>query len=780
MSFDLCKKLLDAQSEAEVERIIAADPVLSNDNNWKPIGGFRGNFSQIHNQQGKSIPSLVEKPINSIDAILIKECKLKGIDPTSPSAPLTIHDAIEKFMGIKNANFADISEARCREIAKSIQILAIGSREAPTLCVYDDGEGQHPLDFENTFLSLTKDNKLKIKFVQGKYNMGGTGVIPNCGKNKYQLIVSRRYASLLNGKEDVYGFTLTRLHKITSTGEYKNSWYEYCVNVEGNIFSFKKENLDVGLVDRKFEYGTFIKLFDYDLPHPSDITLDLWRDLNRYLYSPALPIILFEKRAFRGKSPAKIMYGNRLRILKDDRELVQKIFPLTVETEDVKFPGEITVFKDGVDKGEFVDKMAVVFTINGQVHDYMGNSFITHAVKLPYLAGSLLASFDCSAIPTFIREEVFMPSRDRMRDNALTRSLKDNISKELRDNSFLRELNEARRDQKIFQNPKDDDFMKRLMGKLLSKNDEIARILGIKGDIKNKIDKIMKKETEGRGSSFKGKRFPSYVRLKNMSEGNIKMMPQNGECKVQMETDVEDEYLLRLHDPGELKIKFLTPAIRTGPGPVKPGVPDEEIFNANLVGPNQGEIMARIRSKKELPVGAEVPLDITLTSPSGDIIVHAMIKITNPIQEAKEREVKNKDAYSLPRLIEVYREKKGDLPTPVWTDTDYNWTGTNICKIFPSGEKDHLVDAVAINMDADVIHDYMRQKKLTDKNVEHLKRLFKVAVYLISLMLYFQLADQESIEDKEEMAATLMQGVGKIVIPIVINDEIMKEIEKDD
>ena len=176
MSFDLCKKLLDAQSEAGVERIIAADPVLSNDNNWKPIGGFRGNFSQIHNQQGKSIPSLVEKPINSIDAILIKECKLKGIDPTSPSAPLTIHDAIEKFMEIKNANFADISEARCREIAKSIQILAIGSREAPTLCVYDDGEGQHPLDFENTFLSLTKDNKLKIKFVQGKYNMGGTGV----------------------------------------------------------------------------------------------------------------------------------------------------------------------------------------------------------------------------------------------------------------------------------------------------------------------------------------------------------------------------------------------------------------------------------------------------------------------------------------------------------------------------------------------------------------------------------------------------------------------------
>ncbi|MFC1594101.1 hypothetical protein ACFL38_02115 [Candidatus Omnitrophota bacterium] len=457
MYCDLLKRLISAETESEVDKIIDSHLMLSNENNWKPFGGFRGNFNQIHNQQGKAIPALVEKPINSIDAILIKKCRLAGIDPESSFAPKSINEAIEKFYGIKKGDFSDHPKLR-REVAESIQILATGSKNNPNISIYDDGEGQHPVDFEDTFISLNKDNKLKIKFVQGKYNMGGTGAIPNCGSKKYQLIVSRKDPRLLNGKDDLYGFTLVRLHQVTSTGEYKNSWYEYCVDNNSSIFICKHKELDVGLFNRKFVSGTFIKLFNYDLPRRSDVTLDLWRDLNRYFYAPAFPILLHEKRSFKGKSPTKLMLGNRLRIMIDERDSKEHTFPITVATKGVKFPGEITVFKDSVDKDEFVNRMAVVFTINGQVHDHLTNSFITHSAKLPYLSGCILVSFDCSAIPTHIREEIFMPSRDRMRDNALTRQLKDDIAKELRDNTYLRQLNEHRRDQKIFQNPKDKVF----------------------------------------------------------------------------------------------------------------------------------------------------------------------------------------------------------------------------------------------------------------------------------------------------------------------------------
>ncbi len=611
--------------------------------------------------------------------------------------------------------------------------------------------------------------------------MGGTGVIPNCGKHKYQLIISRKHPKLLNGKPDLYGFALTRLHEVTTTNEYKNSWYEYCVDSSGKIFSFQKDELEVGLFKRKFISGTFIKLYNYDLPRPSDITLDLWRDLNRYLYAPYLPILLYEKRNFKGKSPDKLMLGNRLRLMIDDRKLKEKTFSINITTDGIHIPGEITVFKENVDKNEFVGKMAVIFSINGQVHDHLSNSFITHTVKLPYLSGSLLVNIDCSKIPTNIREEIFMPSRDRMRDNTFTSSLKEIIAKEIRDNDYLRQLNEKRRDEKIFQNPKDDDFMKRIMGKLLSKNNDIAKILGLKGNIRDKIKKIQKYDRKKGVESFTGKRFPTFLRLKNIADGNIKMISQNGECKIMMETDVEDEYLIRPNDSGELKIKFQTSSIRQGNSKIQyKGNPDEEIFDVTAVGPNQGEIQLRIKTKQELPIGLTVPIDITLTSPAGDKIVNANVKVNNPNEPTKKKEINTKDSYSLPKIIEVYRENKNESQCPVWNDADYNWTGIDISKIFPSGDTDHLVDAVAINMDSDPIHDYMRQKKLTDKNVEHLKRLYKVAVFLISLMIYFQISDDESIEEKEEVTSRIMKGIGRIIIPIVINDEIIKEIEKEE
>lgn len=777
---NLLLKLVRTENEKEIEKIINNHPVLSREKNWKPYGGFRGNFSQIHNQQGNTIPALVEKPINSIDALLIKECKLRGIDPESSDAPYSIQEAIEIFFGIKRGDFSEILETERRRIAENIQIIAEGSRQSPNIIIYDAGEGQHPSDFENTFVSLTKDNKLKIKFVQGKYNMGGTGVLPNCGENKYQLILSRKDTRLLNGKPDLYDFTIVRLHKVTTVEEYKNSWYEFCVGEDGQVFRFPaKEELDLGLYKRKFGTGTYIKLFNYDLPDPSDITLGLWRDLNRYLYSPALPILLYEKRGYKGHAMTKLMLGNRMRVMIDDREMKETTFSMMINFRNIKFPAEITIFKDIVDKKEFIDRLAVIFTVNGQVHDHLTNAFITSGVKLPYLSGYLLVNIDCTNIPVNIREELFMASRDRMRDNTVARTLKDEIARELKDHDILRQLNEKRRDEKIFQNPKDEEFLKKVMSKLLRKNEEISKLLGLNGTIVGNITKTIKKKIKKEGPIFRPKRFPTFVRFRKIAPGNIKMLPQNGECKLLMETDVEDEYLIRPQDKGELKISFETPSFRKGPGKIEEGAPDEQIFDVNVVGPSQGEIKIRIKTKTELPIGTLVPVNTELTSPEGSHTLTAFIKIANPIKKAKEKEVEIPITYSLPKIIQVYKERKQGIECAVWEDPDYHWNGEDVCKIFPSGNEKYLVDAVAINMDADVVHNYIRRKKLTDKNIEHLQRLYQIGNYLISLILYFQISQRENIEDREELLSHLMKGVGKIILQVIINEEIIKEVEKE-
>lgn len=66
----------------------------------------------------------------------------------------------------------DLREYR-RKQAEDIQIIADGPTRDTSVIIYDNGEGQHPKDFESTFLSLVKGNKINIQFVQGKYNMGG-------------------------------------------------------------------------------------------------------------------------------------------------------------------------------------------------------------------------------------------------------------------------------------------------------------------------------------------------------------------------------------------------------------------------------------------------------------------------------------------------------------------------------------------------------------------------------------------------------------------------------
>ena len=83
-------------------------------------------------------------------------------------------------------------------------------------------------------------------------------------------------------------------------------------------------------------------------------------------------------------------------------------------------------------------------------------------------------------------------------------------------------------------------------------------------------------------------------------------------------------------------------------------------------------------------------------------------------------------------------------------------------------------------MDADVIHNYMRQKKVDDRNIEKLKRIFKIAAYLLSLVNYLSLHERQEIEEKADMTAFLMKGVGKILLPIVVNEEWMKEAEREE
>lgn len=382
-------QLINANSAEEVSNLLN-DKSFSQSINWVPVGNDPTNITTAGNQQEDPINALVEKPINSIDHLLIREAKLKGIDPEGQDAPKTMKGAVELFFGISDGDISKISNNKRRELADNIRVIASGLPKNPNISIVDFAEGQHPSDFSETFLSLPrgKSNKNKIHFVQGRFNQGATGALFFCGGDKFQLILSRKNPKLLNGLKDEWGFTLIRKRPYAEVPEKeKMTWYEYFVDGNNKVFSFPGEPLQILPNGEKMASGAYIKMYSYDFGKysPSNITLGLWRDLNRKLFCPALPITLQETREYGGHSESKILVGNKYRTLKDENDKVREHVIIDTNLGRVGNKKiEITVFIDrdkedkpfrGV-KTEFATNDEAIFlTMNGQTHKTEPRSF---------------------------------------------------------------------------------------------------------------------------------------------------------------------------------------------------------------------------------------------------------------------------------------------------------------------------------------------------------------------------------------------------------------------
>ena len=99
-----------------------------------------------------------------------------------------MHLAVEQFFGLKGGRMlnADSDKWLADFAAKNLIVGITGSRSKaeglPCYTFVDNGEGQDPRLFEDTFLSLSRRNKKDVPFVQGKFNMGSSGVLSYCGE----------------------------------------------------------------------------------------------------------------------------------------------------------------------------------------------------------------------------------------------------------------------------------------------------------------------------------------------------------------------------------------------------------------------------------------------------------------------------------------------------------------------------------------------------------------------------------------------------------------------
>lgn len=229
----LLKKLLEAESEEDVVAVLSSEGLLQANDRWNYLGNMPNNQSIVHGQQSTPSAALVEKFTNGLDAILLKHCKARGIGPRSTKAPVNMADAIDHYFG----DLSDVT--KIRSLAEDNLILyATGSKSRPCLSLYDAGEGQLAENFPTTFCSLiygSADGSYKgaIPFVQGRFNMGGTGVLPFCSdKYKLQLIVSRVPDEVAKSTAHEWAFTL-----FCFFASKQNPSWKYLVGPDGQILT---------------------------------------------------------------------------------------------------------------------------------------------------------------------------------------------------------------------------------------------------------------------------------------------------------------------------------------------------------------------------------------------------------------------------------------------------------------------------------------------------------------------------------------------------------------
>ena len=213
---DLFEALLKCENDNQVISVLKSYDLLEfNDIHWKPLGGIFNNEGFLSGQNPSPAGALVEKITNSVDSILIKECKLNNIDPESSNAPQTQKEATEKFFNLDKGEISYLynpnhTDEYLTELADNIQIFATGAarNNYPSITIADRGEGQSENTIEDTFLSLAKDNKGGINFTQGKFNQGGAGTLRFSGEYGFNLIATKKHPNL--NESPYWCFTLLR------------------------------------------------------------------------------------------------------------------------------------------------------------------------------------------------------------------------------------------------------------------------------------------------------------------------------------------------------------------------------------------------------------------------------------------------------------------------------------------------------------------------------------------------------------------------------------------
>ncbi len=345
------------------------------------------------------------------------------------------------------------------------------------------------------------------------------------------------------------------------------------------------------------------------------------------------------------------------------------------------------------------------------------------------------------------RKELFMASRDRLKDCEETRHLRSRLA-ELLLKSRLRDIYKSRRDLLSLESGDTSELLKSFT-RSIPLTSELLRLLqnifkiDLPKDKKEGTKTKSKQKNKKEKWPFHPQRFPGFFKLvgSGSEEKPAAKIPLEGLRTVKFETDVEDQYFDRTHEPGDLQVSLLSFKPNETTGGTDQGSPKQlsDILNISKSSPNEGKIKITMNLTKEAQLGDLIQMKAVLQGPGEEFEECFWIQIVDkdkPPETTKKDEEIRPESLGLPQYYLVYKEThEGHL---TWERfEEHANTEMDFSTIMHPLVEGNKLEAIYINMDSNVLKSHKgRIRSISEEQIELAEKKYISSIYFHTLFLF--------------------------------------------
>jgi len=711
---------------------------------WRHVGAtaaepFPNNTFPFSVANDKRAP-IAEVLVNGIDGVIDLAHAVTGFQAPSPHA------------FVEGCDLFQVGPNSWRNGKVSITLNDSGEGEdRPTLDIRDLGRGQHPDDFQTTFLSLTSSTKLNVPWLCGKFGQGMKSTGKFC---EMIVVVSCPHESRLNGRPKEVGVSVVR--KRFGKGD-KADHYDYLCDKDGNIIRLKFP------ADAPFDHGTMVRLVGYNLEGYSGVMTamnnSLYLMLNSYMIDPPINIRMQERRPSVGCKVVRSKRGRKRRAAKSPNANFQGLLhslenPRTPNSHEerlainikhggqtsqcivryfVLHPTESSRDKEGT---KVKSEQGITFSHNGQRHGSEPRIVFKSQFELGAIYSRLVVVVDTSSLHPSACGDLYSSSRIGVDQASKTyktimQALKTQFDQDEDLQALDDEATNKRRDE---QNSYTEDLEK-------SVSAFVADMLG-----KRKVGFSKPGVAKKGGSSGRRNRDDSKLPIlptRIVIDNSPFVAPRGRFAHLTLDVDAKNGYVRP--DDGKLSVNFR-------------GVGATVSAQGTLIG---GKIRLTVEVPETTPVGNS-QFDVTLNDPANGIKLAAVgtMKVTEPRKSDKKGKGNktsgegNTLAGPETRLSWIYEKE--------WAEAGEQWNADFVGECF-------VKDSVTILLNADFAPlAEFRRKTPKNKSQAFFRRQNEYAIIICNALL-------RQVIDKTPPQMSFGAAIATAMFDGITKDEVYEE-----